>query len=61
VKGDEGETNCRDIEVDRHYLEEDGDAAGDSRLPLGKVLAGWGHTVARQGRYGREKMLMVGI
>jgi hypothetical protein len=36
VKGDEGETNCRDIKVDCQYLEKDRDAAGDSRLPLGE-------------------------
>jgi hypothetical protein len=61
VKGDEGETNRRDVEVDCHYLEKDGDAAGDSRLPLGKVLAGWVRTVARRGRHRREKMLEVGV
>jgi hypothetical protein len=61
VKGDEGETNRRDVEVDCHYLEKDGGAAGDSRLPLGKVLAGWGRTFARRGRHRREKMLKVGI
>jgi hypothetical protein len=41
VKGDEGETNRRDIEVDCHYLKKDRHVAGDLRLPLGKVLAGW--------------------
>jgi hypothetical protein len=49
VKGDEGETNRRDVEVDCHYLEKDGDAAGDSRLPLGKILVGWGRTVDSSG------------
>jgi hypothetical protein len=39
VKRDESETNRRDVEVDCHCLEKDGGAAGDSRLPLGKVLA----------------------
>jgi hypothetical protein len=61
VKGDEGETNRRDVEVDCHYLEKDGDTAGDSRLPLGKVLAGWGRTVVRRGRHRRERMLKVGV
>jgi hypothetical protein len=61
IKGDEGETNRRDIEVDCHYLEKDRDAAGDSRLPLGKVLAGWGHTVAHWGHRRREKVLKVGV
>jgi hypothetical protein len=61
VKGDEGETNRRDIEVDCHYLEKDRDMARDSRLPLGKVLAGWGRTVARWGRRRREKVLKVGV
>jgi hypothetical protein len=61
VKGDEGETNHRDIKVDCHYLEKDRDAAGDSRLPLGKVLTGWGRTVARRGHRRREKMLKVGV
>jgi hypothetical protein len=61
VKGDEGETNRRDIEVDCHYLEKDRDTAGDSRLPLEKVLAGWGRTVARRGRRRREKVLKVGV
>jgi hypothetical protein len=61
VKGDEGETNRRDVEVDCHYLKKDGDAAGDSRLPLGKVLAGWGRTVAHRGCRRREKMLKVGV
>jgi hypothetical protein len=61
VKEDEGETNRRDIEVDCHYLKKDRDAAGDSRLPLGKVLAGWGRTVVRQGRRRRERMLKVGV
>jgi hypothetical protein len=61
VKGDEGETNRRDIKVYCHYLEKDRDTARDSRLPLGKVLAGWGHTVARRGHRRREKMLKVGV
>jgi hypothetical protein len=61
VKGDEGEINHRDIEVDCHYLEKDKDAAGDSRLPLGKVLASWGRTVVRRGRCWRERMLKVGV
>jgi hypothetical protein len=61
VKGDEGETNRKDIEVDCHYLEKDRDAAGDSRLPLGKVLDGWGRMVAHQGRRRREKVLKVGV
>jgi hypothetical protein len=61
VKRDEGETNRRDVEVDCHYLEKDGDVAGDSRLPLGKVLAGWGRTVARRGRRQRKKVLKVGV
>jgi hypothetical protein len=61
VKGDEDETNRRDIKVDCHYLEKDRDAAGDSRLPLGKVLAGWGHTVTRRSRRRREKVLKVGV
>jgi hypothetical protein len=61
VKGDEGETNRRDVEVDCHYLEKDGDAAGDSRLPLGKVLAGWGRTVVHRGHHRRERMLKVEV
>jgi hypothetical protein len=61
VKGDEGETNRRDVKVDCHYLEKGRDAAGDSRLPLGKVLAGWGRTVVRRGRCQRERMLKVGV
>jgi hypothetical protein len=61
VKGDEGETNRGDIEVDCHYLKKDGDTAGDSRLPLGKVLADWGRTIVRQGRRWRERMLKVGV
>jgi hypothetical protein len=61
VKGDEGETNRGDIEVDCHYLKKDGDTAGDSRLPLGKVLADWGCTVVRRGRRWRERMLKVGV
>jgi hypothetical protein len=61
VKGDKGETNHRDIEVDCHYLKKDGDAAGDSRLPMGKVLADWGRTVVRWGRRQRERMLKVGV
>jgi hypothetical protein len=61
VKGDEGETNRRDIEVDCHYLEKDRDVAGDSRLPLGKVLAGWVRMVARRGHRQREKVLKVGV
>jgi hypothetical protein len=61
IKGDEGETNRRDIEVDCHYFEKDRDAAGDLRLPLGKVLAGWDRTVVRRGRRRRERMLKVGV
>jgi hypothetical protein len=61
VKGDEDETNRREVEVDCHYLEKDGDVAGDSRLPLGKVLAGWVRTVAHRGHRRREKMLKVGV
>jgi hypothetical protein len=61
VKGDEGETNRRDIEVDCHYLEKDRDAARDSRLPLEKILASWGRTVSRRGRRWREKVLKVGV
>jgi hypothetical protein len=61
VKGDEGETNRRDVEVDYHYLEKDGDVAGDSRLPLGKVLASWGRTVVHQGCCRRERMLKVRV
>jgi hypothetical protein len=61
VKGDEGETNCRDVEVDCHYLEKDGDVARGSRLPLGKILVGWGRTIVRRGRRRRERMLKVGV
>ena len=61
VKRDEGETNHKDVEVDRHYFGEDGDVAGDSRLLLGKVLAGCGRTVARQGHRRREESLKIGI
>jgi hypothetical protein len=61
VKGDEGETNRGDIKVDCHYLKKDGDTAGDSRLPLGKVLAGWGRIVVRRGHHRRERMLNVGV
>jgi hypothetical protein len=61
VKGGEGEINRRDVEVDCHYLEKDGDVAGDSRLPLGKVLVGWGRTVVRRGHRRRERMLKVGV
>jgi hypothetical protein len=32
--------NRRDVEVDCHCFEKDGGATGDSRLLLGKVLAG---------------------
>jgi hypothetical protein len=61
VKGNKGEINRGDIEVDCHYLKKDGDTAGDSRLPLGKVLADWGRTIVRQGRRWRERMLKVGV
>jgi hypothetical protein len=61
VKGDEGETNRGDIKVDCHYLKKDGDAARDSRLSLGKVLADWGRTVVRRGCRRRERMLKVGV
>jgi hypothetical protein len=61
VKGDEGERNRRDIKVDCHYLEKDRDATGHSRLPLGKVLAGWGRTVVSRGHRRRERMLKVGV
>jgi hypothetical protein len=61
VKGDEGEMNRRDIEVDCHYLKKDRDVAGNSKLPLGEVLAGWGRTVAHRGRRRREKVLEVGV
>jgi len=61
VKGDEGETNHRDVEVDHHYLEKDGDTTGDSRLLLGMVLAGWGRTVAILDHHRREEMLKVGV
>jgi hypothetical protein len=56
VKGGEGETNRGDIKVDCHYLEKDRDAAGDSRLPLGKVLAGWDRTVVHRGHHQRENI-----
>jgi hypothetical protein len=53
--------NRRDVKVDCHYLEKDRGAAGDSRLSLGKVLAGRGRTVVRRGRCRRERMLKVGV
>ena len=40
VKRGEYETNCRDVEVDRHCFERELDAAGDLRPPLEKVLTG---------------------
>jgi hypothetical protein len=53
--------NRRDVKVDCHYLEKDRGVVEDSRLPLGKVLAGRGRTVVRQGHRRRERMLKVGV
>jgi len=61
VKGNQGETNRRDVDFDCDYLEKDGDTTRDSRPLLGKVFAGWGHTVARRCRRQREDMLKVGV